>query len=71
MASSIFGASGQQSRKKSDPAQKLAMLKQFASGMTPQGAKRQVEKLLSSGKMTQEQFNQFGQEADEILKSLR
>nr|DAI28948.1 MAG TPA: Short C-terminal domain [Caudoviricetes sp.] len=52
----------------------LAMIfefRKFAAGMTPEGAKRQVEQMLSSGQMTQEQFQQLKRQAaafSELLK---
>lgn len=70
MASSIFGASGQQSRKKSDPAQKLAEIRKFAAGITPQSARQQVMQMLTGNQLTKQQFQEVGREADEIIKQM-
>lgn len=52
----------------------LAMLmefRKFAAGMTPQRAKEQVEEMLKSGKMSQEQFQQLQQKAKEFMQFLK
>ena len=52
----------------------LAMIsefRKFAAGMTPEGAKQKVEQLLSSGKMTQEQFQQLRQQAAAFSEFLK
>lgn len=41
----------------------MQSFQQFASTMTPQGAKQQVMQLLQSGQMSQQQFNQLTQMA--------
>ena len=56
------------------PNNPLAMLgefRRFASGMTPQKAKEQVEEMLKSGKMSQEQFQQLQQKAKEFMQFLK
>lgn len=70
MASSIFGASGQRSRKKSDPEQKLAEIRKFAVGITPQSARQKVMQMLTGNRITKQQFQQIGREADEIIKQM-
>lgn len=51
-----------------NPMQMIQQFQQFAKSMTPEGAKTQVEQLLQSGQMTQEQFKQFAQIADKFVK---
>lgn len=56
------------------PNNPLAMLgefRRFAAGMTPQKAKEQVEEMLKSGKMSQEQFQQLQQQAKEFMQFLK
>lgn len=64
-----------QSKPQKQPANNpLAMIsefRKFAAGMTPEGAKQQVEKMLSSGQMTQEQFQQLKQQAAAFSKFLK
>ena len=43
----------------------------FAAGMTPEGAKQQIDQLLSSGQMTQEQFQQLKQQAAAFSEFLK
>lgn len=54
-----------------NPMQMMQQFQQFAKGMTPQGAKTQVEQLLQSGKMTQDQFQQFSQMANQFQSFLK
>nr|DAO34974.1 MAG TPA: Protein of unknown function (DUF2680) [Caudoviricetes sp.] len=49
----------------------ISELRKFAAGMTPEGAKQQVEQMLSSGQMTQEQFQQLTQQAAAFSKYLK
>jgi hypothetical protein len=49
----------------------LAEFRKFAAGMTPQRAKEQVEQMLQSGKMSQEQFQQLQQKAKEFMQFLK
>lgn len=54
-----------------NPLAMISEFRKFAAGMTPEGAKRQVEQMLSSGQMTQEQFQQLKRQAvafSEFLK---
>lgn len=63
-----------QNRQQSLPNNPIAMIskfRQFAAGMTPEGAKRQVEQMLSSGQMTQEQFQQLKQQAAAFSEFLK
>ena len=49
----------------------LSEFRKFAAGMTPQQAKQQVEQLLKSGKMSQQQFQQLQEQAKEFMQFLR
>jgi hypothetical protein len=49
----------------------LAEFKKFASGITPEGAKQQVEQMLASGQMTQEQFQQLKAQAEQFSQLLK
>ena len=49
-----------------NPLAMISEFRKFAAGMTPEGAKRQVEQMLSSGQMTQEQFQQLKRQAAEF-----
>ncbi len=54
-----------------NPMQMLSEFRKFAQGMTPQGAKAEVERLLQSGQMTQQQFEQLKQQAESFAKFLK
>ena len=54
-----------------NPIAMILEFRKFAAGMTPEGAKRQIDQLLSSGQMTQEQFQQLQEQAKEFMKFLR
>ena len=54
-----------------NPMQMLSEFRKFAQGMTPQGAKAEVERLLQSGQMTQQQFEQLKQQAEGFAKFLK
>ena len=63
-----------QRNSQSQPNNPLAMIsefRKFAAGMTPEKAKQQIEQLLSSGQMTQEQFHQYQQQAKEFMQFLK
>lgn len=51
--------------------QMLSEFRKFAQGMTPQGAKAQVEQLLQSGQMSQKQFEELKQQAESFAKFLK
>lgn len=62
MESSIFGANPmQQTQPASNPMQMIAQFRQFAKSMTPQKAQQQIEKMLTSGQMSQAQFESLKQ----------
>lgn len=54
-----------------NPMQMLSEFRKFAQGMTPQGAKAQVEQLLQSGQMSQKQFEELKQQAESFAKFLK
>ena len=51
-----------------NPFQMLQEFQKFASGMTPEKARQQVEQLLASGKMSREQFQQLQQQAKRLMQ---
>lgn len=60
--------SPQQSRPGNNPMAIFAEFRRFAQGMTPAGAKQQVEQLLASGKMSQQQFQQLQRDAQSFAQ---
>lgn len=50
------------------PLTMLAEFKKFAKGMTPQGAQKQVQQMLASGQMSQEQFQQLQEQAKDFMR---
>ena len=48
--------------------QMLQEFQKFASGMTPEKARQQVEQLLASGKMSREQFQQLELQAKRLMQ---
>ena len=50
--------------------QTLAELRKFAGGMTPQAARQKVMQMLTGKQITEQQFREVGQEADEIIKQM-
>ncbi|OLA01816.1 MAG: hypothetical protein BHV90_12835 [Clostridiales bacterium 42_27] len=61
----------QNAKSPNNPLVMLAEFRKFAAGMTPQRAKEQVEQMLQSGKMSQEQFQQLQQKAKEFMQFLK
>ena len=53
-----------------NPMQMLTEFQKFAKGMTPEKAKQQVAQLLSSGKMSRQQFDQLQQQAKAFMQFL-
>lgn len=51
-----------------NPMQMLTEFQRFAQGMTPQKARQQVEQLLTSGKMTRQQFDALQQQAKAFMQ---
>lgn len=54
-----------------NPLAMISEFRKFAASMTPEGAKQQINQLLSSGQMTQEQFQQLQSQAKEFMKFLK
>ena len=54
----------------SNPLAMLAEFRKFAASMTPQKAQQQVEQMLASGTMSQEQFQQLQQQAKDFMALL-
>lgn len=61
----------QKKQQANNPLAMISEFRKFAAGMTPEGAKQQVEQLLSSGKMTQEQFRQLKAQAEQFSQFLK
>ena len=53
-----------------NPSKMLQEFQKFASGMTPEKARQQVEQLLASGKMSRQQFQQLQQQAKQLMQFL-
>lgn len=54
-----------------NPMQMFFEFRKFAQGMTPQDAKAEVERLLQSGQMSQQQFEHLKQQAESFIKFLK
>lgn len=54
-----------------NPMQMLSEFRKFAQGMTPQDAKAEIERLLQSGQMSLQQFEQLKQQAESFAKFLK
>lgn len=52
-------------------AEMIKVFNQFKNGLNPESAKQQVEQLLMSGKMSQEQFEQLKKQAEEYSQFLK
>ncbi len=57
-------------QQQNNPLAMIQQFRQFSKSMTPQGAKAQVEQLLQSGKMSQDQFQQLSQMANQLQNFL-
>lgn len=62
---------GNVARKQNNPLAMISEFRKFAAGMTPQNAKQQIEQLLSSGQMTQDQFQQLQKQAKDFMQFLK
>jgi hypothetical protein len=62
---------GNGARKQNNPLAMISEFRKFAAGMTPQNAKQQIEQLLSSGQMTQDQFQQLQKQAKDFIQFLK
>jgi hypothetical protein len=61
----------QQMQAGSNPMQMIAQFRQFAKSMTPQKAQQQIEKMLTSGQMSQTQFESLKQQAQSFMQLLK
>lgn len=66
---SLMGS--QRAARPNNPLAMMAEFRKFAAGMTPQKAQQEIEQLLSSGKMSQEQFQQLQQQAKDFMQFLK
>lgn len=60
-----------QGQMQNNPLAMVTELRKFASGMTPEAAKKRVEQLLASGQMSKAQFDQLKQQAEDFAKFLK
>ena len=63
-----FAGSGKMSGGPMQMMQQFAQFRRMMQGRNPQ---KMVQNLLSSGQMTQEQFEQLKQQASELIKTIR
>lgn len=66
---SLMGS--QRAARPNNPLAMMAEFRKFAAGMTPQKAQQEIEQLLASGKMSQEQFQQLQQQAKDFMQFLK
>lgn len=66
---SLMGS--QRAARPNNPLAMLGEFRKFARGMTPQKAQQEIEQLLASGKMSQEQFQQLQQQAKDFMQFLK
>lgn len=59
------------SRRPNNPLAMLGEFHKFARGMTPQKAQQEIERLLQSGQMSQDQFQQLQEQAKEFMQFLK
>lgn len=52
------------------PMAMLSEFRKFAQGMTPQRAQQQIQQMLSSGQMSQQQFQQLQSQAKNFMQFL-
>ena len=62
---------GNGARKPNNPLAMISEFRKFAAGMTPQKAQQRIEQLLSSGQMTQDQFQQLQKQAKDFMQFLK
>lgn len=61
----------QRAARPSNPLAMVAEFRKFAAGMTPQKAEAEINRLLSSGQMSQDQFAQLKEQAKAFAQFLR
>lgn len=59
------------SRRPNNPLAMIGEFRKFAAGVTPQKAQQEIERLLQSGQMSQEQFQQLQEQAKEFMQFLK
>lgn len=59
------------SRKPNNPLAMVAEFRKFAAGMTPQKAQQEIERLLTSGQMSKEQFSDLQKQAKDFMQFLK
>ena len=69
MASSLFR--NLPPSRPNNPLQMLAEFKKFARGMTPQKAEQEIIRLLQSGQMSPQQFEQLKEPAQNFMQFLK
>ena len=69
MASSLFR--NLSPSRPNNPLQMLAEFKKFARGMTPQKAEQEIIRLLQSGQMSPQQFEQLKEPAQDFMQFLK
>lgn len=62
---------GSGSRKPNNPLAMVAEFRKFAANMTPQKAQQEIERLLTSGKMSKEQFADLQKQAKDFVQFLK
>lgn len=61
----------QQLNRRNNPLAMIAEFKKFAQTMTPERASAEIEKLLTSGRMTKEQFEELKEQAKFFMQFLK
>lgn len=61
----------QRAARPNNPLAMLGEFHKFARGMTPQKAQQEIERLLQSGQMSREQFQQLQEQAKEFVQFLK
>lgn len=61
----------QRTARPSNPLAMVAEFRKFAAGMTPQKAEAEINRLLSSGQMSKEQFENLQEQAKMFAQFLR
>lgn len=59
------------SRRPNNPLAMIAEFRKFAADMTPQKAQQEIEKLLTSGQMSKEQFADLQKQAKDFMQFLK
>lgn len=54
-----------------NPLAMLAEFRKFAANMTPQKAQQEIERLMQSGQMSQQQFQNLQQQAKDFMQFLK